>query len=556
LAGDKVVLEEVLKQQKQERAPKLSADKFFEVFCVDQILKDFDLTYDNINSGIFDGPNDGGIDWAYLFVNRVIVNVDEENALPPKGDLEFLLVVGQSKNEDTFKETPIDRLRSRLEILLKLDPDVKDLAAVKPELNDFFSKFRELYLKAAARFPRLEIRLYYACKGIKPEAGSKPEALTGATTALLADRFGKDTPVSFELLGSRELLELARERPTESFSLRLSESPVSSSKVPGYIGLVRLVDFYSFLVDGKGQLRQRLFEANVRDYQGTRGSNVEIQASLEEKPAADFWWLNNGVTIIASDAKEAARNLAIQNPYIVNGLQTSNEIFRYFSGGGDKNDDRNVLVRVIVTQDTEVADKIIRATNSQIYIPPAQLKATEKIHRDIEDFMKKYDLYYDRRKNHYKMQGKPISRIVGILELAQAVMAAALGRPADARARPSTVLNNEGDYDQLFNEKYPITLYPQATLLLRRSEGYLYDPVKGLQRKDQNNLRFYLMRRALIEVSKKKKPGVQDLADRKDGDFTDKVMEAAFAVVHAAYEKLGATDQVAKGVELEKQIEA
>jgi AIPR protein len=355
MAGDKVVLEEVLKQQKQERAPALKADKFFEVFCVDQILKDYDLTYDSINSGIFDGPNDGGIDWAY---------------------------------------------------------------------------------------------------------------------------------------------------------------------------------------------------------QGIRGSNVDIQASLVEKPAADFWWLNNGVTIIASDAKEAARNLAIQNPYIVNGLQTSNEIFRYFAGGGDKNDDRNVLVRVIVTQDSEVADKIIRATNSQIYIPPAQLKATEKIHRDIEDFMKKYDLYYDRRKNHYKMQGKPISRIVGILELAQAVMAAALGRPADARARPSTVLNNESDYNQLFNEKYPITLYPQATLLLRRSEGYLYDAAKGIQRKDQNNLRFYLMRRALIEVSKKKKPGVQDLADLKDSDFTDKVMDSAFAVVYAAYQKLGATDQVAKGVDLEKEIEA
>jgi cellulose biosynthesis protein BcsQ len=162
--------------------------------------------------------------------------------------------------------------------------------------------------------------------------------------------------------------------------------------------------------------------------------------------------------------------------------------------------------------------------------------------------------YYDRRKNHYKMQGKPISRIVSILELAQAVMAAALGRPADARARPSTVLNNEGDYDQLFNDKYPITLYPQATLLLRRSESYLYDPAKGLPRKDQNNLRFYLMRRALIEASKKKKPGVQDLADLKEGVFTDKLMDAAFGVVYGAYQKLGSTDQVAKGVELEKEI--
>lgn len=84
----------------------------------------------------------------------------------------------------------------------------------------------------------------------------------------------------------------------------------------------------------------------------------------------------------------------------------------------------------------------------------------------------------------------------------------------------------------------------------------MYDPAKALPRKDQNNLRFYLMRRALIEVSKKKKPGIQDLADLKDSDFTDNIMDAAFAVVYAAYEKLGATDQVAKGVDLEKEIDA
>jgi hypothetical protein len=72
-------------------------------------------------------------------------------------------------------------------------------------------------------------------------------------------------------------------------------------------------------------------------------------------------------------------------------------------------DNRNVLVRVIVTKDTEIADRVIRATNSQIYIPPSQLKATEKIHRDIEDFMKKYDLYYDRRKRiTTRCKGSPL----------------------------------------------------------------------------------------------------------------------------------------------------
>jgi hypothetical protein len=553
MAGERVVLDEVLKQLKAVRAPSLSLDKYFEVFCVDQLLKDYDLTYEDIAAGIFDGADDGGIDWAYLLLNGVVVNMDEEVSLPDHGEIELLLVVGQSKNEDSFKETPIDRLKSRLEVLLKLNAQPKELAAVKPELVEFFARFKAIYLKAAARFPKLEIRLHYACKGDKPAATSKPAALAESTCNMLRDRYAK-TPVSFELAGAAELLDLARRRPVEAFTLKLAESPVSSSREPGYIGLVRLIDFYNFIADEKGHLRQRLFEANVRDYQGTKGSNVDMQQTLRSKSAEDFWWLNNGVTIIASDAKEAARILAIESPYIVNGLQTSNEIFRYFTEGGSKEDNRNVLVRVIVTKDSEIADRVIRATNSQIYIPPSQLKATEKIHRDIEDFMKKYDLFYDRRKNHYKMQGKPIERIVGIPELAQAVLAAALGRPADARARPSSVLNNDEEYQKVFTEKYPIAVYPKAALLLRLCEKYLAGHPDDLSRKDKNNLRFYLMRRVFIRATKKLKAGVQDLADTPEDAFTAKVMDVAYGECRENYLELGASDQVAKGADLESIV--
>lgn len=420
-------------------------------------------------------------------------------------------------------------------------------------MSIFFAVFRQLYLKAAGRFPKLTVRLFYACKGDAPAAGSKIHTVAESTCNLLRERFAK-TPISFELVGADQLLALARRVPLETFTLKLSESPVSSSREPGYIGLVKLLDFFNFISDENGHLRQRLFEANVRDYQGTKGSNVDIRQTLETKSQADFWWLNNGVTIIASNANEAARNLTIADPYIVNGLQTSNEIYRYFSEGGKKEDDRNVLVRVIVTKDSEIADKVIRATNSQIYIPPSQLKATEKIHRDIEDFMKKYDLYYDRRKNHYKVQGKPIERIVGILELAQAVLAGALGRPADARARPSSVLNNEDEYAKVFNEKYPITLYPKAASLLKLCERFVSTHADNLSRKDQNNLRFYLMRRSLMRATGKLNVGVQDLADVDEKAFTNKVLESSYTEVREAYQKLGESDQVAKGVELEKVV--
>jgi hypothetical protein len=228
VAGERVVLEEVLKQLRADRAPTISADEFFEVFSVDQLLKDFDLTYEDISAGLFDGSNDGGIDWAYLLVNGAVVNMDEEFVLPSHGEIEMVLAIGQSKNEETFKETPIDRLKSRLDVLLKLNGDQKELSAVKPELAEFFTAFKKIYLGAAARFPKLEIRLHYACKGDKPAAGSKPAALAESVSVMLRERYAK-TPVSFELSGAAELLELARRRPVESFTLKLAESPVSSS---------------------------------------------------------------------------------------------------------------------------------------------------------------------------------------------------------------------------------------------------------------------------------------------------------------------------------------
>lgn len=206
---------------------------------------------------------------------------------------------------------------------------------------------------------------------------------------------------------------------------------------------------------------------------------------------------------------------------------------------------------MIVTTDSEIADRVIRATNSQIYIPPSQLKATEKIHRDIEDFMKKYDLFYDRRKNHYKVQGKPIEKIISIPELAQAVLAAALGRPADARAQPSSVLNNDEEYPKVFTDKYPISVYPKVALLLRRCEKYLEDHPDEISRKDKNNLRFYVMRRALIRAVRKVKSGVQDLADMSDGAVTPRIMDIAYGECRENYLELGGSDQVAKGTDLE-----
>src|SRR5690606_1071988 len=151
--------------------------------------------------------------------------------------------------------------------------------------------------------------------------------------------------------------------------------------------------------------------------------------------------------------------LHIEDPQIVNGLQTSFEIFNYFKTNKVESDSRNVLIRIVKTKDESSRLKVIKATNSQTNIPPASLRATDPIHRDIEDYLMSKGYYYDRRKNYHKHQGRPINKIISIPYLAQVVMAILNQKPDYARARPSTLIKSNADYEGIFDVKIPIELY-------------------------------------------------------------------------------------------------
>ena len=56
-----------------------------------------------------------------------------------------------------------------------------------------------------------------------------------------------------------------------------------------------------------GVFQESLFDANVRDYEGDVAVNSGIRATLiEARHDEEFWWLNNGVTIVATKARFAS----------------------------------------------------------------------------------------------------------------------------------------------------------------------------------------------------------------------------------------------------------
>ena len=195
--------------------------------------------------------------------------------------------------------------------------------------------------------------------------------------------------------------------------------------------------------------------------------NRAIASSLEDEGTVeDFWWLNNGVTILATKASLAGKKLTVRDPQIVNGFQTSTKIFNYFQKRPGS-DDRTILARILVTASEDIRDEIIRATNSQTSVGVIALRATDPLHRDLETYLRQKGLHYERRKNYHKNRGRPRSRIVTVADTAQAIMATLLFSPDDSRARPSSLVKDDAACTRVFNPKYPMNAFYKLSVGFR-----------------------------------------------------------------------------------------
>jgi hypothetical protein len=502
-SNDLILLDSTLTLAQKEARSSLRDSDFFELFCCEQLLKDYDLSNDQLTEGIIDGGDDGGVDAFYTFVNEELLDDDTElEQFPKHSDIHVPIV--QVKQSDSFAETPFDKLVATTSQIFDL---ANDLTLIEQHYNskliEKIQTFRQAYVSLAARHARLRITCSYVAKAdistAHPKVLNKKNMLSEHLQKIFV---GVSCDVT--LIGIRELLQASQRQRTYTLQLKVLENPISTGE-GAYVALASLSDYAAFVTDEKGRLRKYVFESNVRDYQGSVDVNEDIRKTLlEHTPKLNFWWLNNGVTILASKATIAAKTLTLDDVQIVNGLQTTTAIFNYIRAASGVSDSRAVLVRIIESTDSEARDRIIKATNYQTAIPPASLKATDKIQRDIEAYLQKYEWYYDRRKNHYKNEGKPGSRIIGIPYLAQAITAIVLKQPHNSRARPSTLIKNDSDYSRVFDPKYEFPVYLHCIELMKQVDlglRYCYDTV---DEDSARNCRFHIAMTVAIKLLGKK----------------------------------------------------
>jgi hypothetical protein len=535
------ILKEVLTQKKSEIASGMTEDEFFNLFASEQILKDFELSYDELNDGIVEGGSDGGIDAIYSFINGELLEEDTDYT-GLKKEIVIDLIIIQSKNTNGFAEEPMNKFISSAQDLLNLSNDLNSLKATyKKELRKKIELFRNAYLRLASKFPKLNISYYYAAlaSDLHPNVERKVPQLQNVINTQISD-----SNITFSFIGIEELLSLARKKPVRVKALNIEGTPINT-RDGGYIALVSLTNYYEFITENN-KLIKAFFDANVRDYQGKIEVNQAISDSLKNPNNEDFWWLNNGVTITTTNATLASQSLTIEDPQIVNGLQSSHELFYHFSTGGNRDDSRKIMVRVIKPVDEKSRLKIIKATNSQTSVPIASLRATDEIHLNIEDYFLSQGLYYDRRKNYYKNLGKPAEQIISIPYLSQIITSIALREPNNSRARPSTLIKNDEEYKRIFSKEYDVDIYAKGVQLQKQVERTLKTYTPELTTSEIGDLKFHISMFIVADILKKLTYSPNDIKSIDIASITTEKINQAIVMVKELYDSLGGTNKVAK----------
>lgn len=388
-------------------------------------------------------------DGIAIRINGQIVTEDEDIqeivSASKKIEIDFLFV--QTKMKPNFELSDLTTLLKGVELFLN-DAEVKQNTGVEHfrHLKEKIYKNTELLRKLSSN---PNIFIYYVTTGAKPSDTIFSDIIeTEKKKYIDGDMFYNN--VTIELVGGKDLVNISRELEN-NYSIDLTTKDIIPLIVEGnekikksYIFTCSAKEFLKVLKKEDGNLRRSLFNDNVRDYLGNKGSvNSEIETTIRQKPEM-FLLCNNGITIVSSDFIQIKDKLVrIDNPQIVNGCQTSNSIFNLRE---DNNIDKVQLsVRVICTDDFNIANEIVRGTNKQNQVLDEAFECTRPFHKELETYFRFREdasrIYYERRNKQYSNDPE-INKIqvANLRVITQSYVATFMRRPHKAHCHEANLL--------------------------------------------------------------------------------------------------------------------
>ena len=413
---------------------------------------------DDIVSG---NGGDTGIDAIAIIANGCLVTGPEEIAdlVETNGYLDVTLVFVQSETSSSFNSSKIGQFGFGVSDFLSEDPklprneDIQTKAEIVAEIYERSSKFTR---------GNPACYLYYITTGKWTKDANLEARRSSVESDILATSlFSK---VSFQCGGALDIQKSYRESKNAITCEIAFPEKITLPDLDGvqqaYIGVLPISEYSKLIRNENEEIIHSLFYDNVRHWQDWNPVNKEISETLKSPSSQEYFPIfNNGVTVVAKNIRSTGNKLILEDFQIVNGCQTSYVIHECFM-----NLDENVRVpvRLIATENQEIKNAIIKATNRQTQVADDQLIALTDFPKKLEDYFPTFEgkkkLYYERRSRQYINQdGVEKVRVINMTSMVRSFASIYLDLPHRTTRNYKSLLKGIGS--NFFREDDRLEMY-------------------------------------------------------------------------------------------------
>lgn len=456
----------------------------FANYCVFYSYQNYErFNIDNIQVG---GREDIGLDGIGIIINNVLLDVENENELEQEFEnaskLDITFIFTQTKNTNEYDRAEI----------LDVFGGVKNFFSKKPtrKRNSQVQKKSKLALHLLNKWPK-KIRqsptciIYYITNARKKPSQAIQEEISEQKSELQEKCETRFERVEVLTWGCEDLERVYRRTIHQVDTTVTSttdlvdlvgkrENPIFIQGVnKAIIANLRFSEFKKIIMDESGKIRPFIFYDNVRGFLGEENQvNNQIKMTLDSDNRNRFAILNNGVTIIAHHVGPSSNEVTITDYQIVNGCQTSYVLYNWYKQNYEKIsselDEIVIPVKIIETDNDEVRNDIIKATNSQTAVQEELLAALSEFPKNLEDFYKSQvshsdsqpKLYYERRPGQYNDSEIKNRFIVKVGDQIKAFAAMFLDLPYQVRYKHNLINKIP---KEIFSEKHrPMPYYASS----------------------------------------------------------------------------------------------